>query len=117
MLNLVQHRGGKQQQLSILESITDALGTIKERQPLIFLKWMYLLQSLNFSDVKFWKKQISSSSHSSGANGTGAGNQDKATGDGYHHVPWEEQTIRRGTLFLYCEVVLSHLKVSLAVAK
>ena len=129
LLNLIKNRREtaedqqQQQQPSILESITNALGTIKERQPLCFLKWLYLLQSLDFSDVEFWRKQISSSSSSSpspatgtGVSSNGTGNQDKVDGDQQHHVPWEEQTIQRGALFLYCEVVLSHLKVRLVVA-
>ena len=83
----------------VLKFITDNLETIKHQQPTCFLKWLFCLQSLGFSDPEFWKKHVKSPVTATG------------TTEAENSVEWLGDVLQKGALLLYCNVVLSQMKV------
>ena len=81
---------------SLLEAITKNLSAVKSREPRCFLKWLYCLQCLRLVDVKFWESQF-------------IGLDFDKVNEGC--VAWQQDLVKKGALLLYCDVVLSQLKV------
>ena len=89
-----------QKNISILKNITRKLSTLILKEPFCFLKWLFVLQSLGVSDVDFWKEFYETNT------------SDKKT-----HCNWMDELVNIGSLLLYCEVVVSKLKVCVQVLK
>jgi len=101
LLSNIQHslHSSSSSNTPVLTFITGNLETIKHQQPTCFLKWLFCLQSLGLSDPEFWKKHINSSVTAPDTT------QDENV------VEWLGDVLQKGALLLYCNVVLSQLKV------
>ena len=95
---------------SLLTSITSNLRSLPHQHSFCFLKWLFCLQNLNLHDPSFWNGQFVTSP-TSASNQKAQSSVSSNQNAGPYHVLWERDVIGKGALLLYCEVVLSQLKV------